>query len=131
PSDYLLQQLALPLFHGVFQLMIFAALLESGTGAVHAINQRVESAWRARRDEALPKRARLALACALLMGSIFLADRVGLVDLIARGYRGLSYLLLAVYVLPLLTWGLWQLRRGPMRPRAAEQANAHRSGGPV
>jgi uncharacterized membrane protein YkvI len=125
PSDYLLQRLALPLFHGVFQLMIFAALLESGTGAVHAINQRVESAWRARRGHALPKRARLVVAATLLLGSIFLADGVGLVDLIARGYRGLSYLLLAVYVLPLLTWGLWQLRRGHLRPPATPQPIAY------
>lgn len=116
PSDYLLQRLQLPLFHALFQLMIFAALLESGSGAAHAINQRVESARRARGDtdlpRELPKRARLAIAAALLLGSVFLADRIGLVDLIARGYRGLAYLLLAVYVLPLLTWGLWQLRRG-------------------
>ena len=27
--------------------MIFAALLESGTGAVHAINERIGKAWRA------------------------------------------------------------------------------------
>ena len=38
PSDFLLQRLNLPIFHLLFQLMIFAALLESGTGAVHAIN---------------------------------------------------------------------------------------------
>ncbi|MEH6419358.1 YkvI family membrane protein [Pseudomonas sp. CGJS7] len=125
PSDYLLQRLQLPLFHGVFQLMIFAALLESGTGAVHAINQRVEAAWRARGGQALPKRGRLAVAGGLLIGSIFLADRFGLVDLIASGYRGLAYLLLAVYVLPLLTWGLWQLRSGRLRPPAAPQSIAY------
>ena len=121
PSDYLLQRLDLPAFHSVFQLMIFAALLESGSGAVHAINQRVESVWRARRDEDFPRRARLIVAITLLVGSMFLADRFGLVDLIARGYRGLSYLLLAVYVAPLLTWGLWQLRRGRLSPAVAPE----------
>lgn len=45
PSDFLLQRLQLPVFHFLFQLMIFAALLESGTGAVHAINQRIASAY--------------------------------------------------------------------------------------
>nr|WP_217497781.1 hypothetical protein [Lysobacter enzymogenes] len=34
PSDYLLQRLGLPWFHALFQLMVFAALLESGAGAV-------------------------------------------------------------------------------------------------
>lgn len=129
PSDFLLQRLQMPLFHGLFQLMIFSALLESGTGAVHAINERVASAWRARRNEALPARARLAIAAALLIGSIFLADRFGLVALIAQGYRGLSYLLLAVYVVPLLTWGLWLLRRGRLDAPTTARPLAHSTGG--
>ena len=37
-----------------------------------------------------------------------------LVTLIARGYRLLAYALIAVYVVPLLTFGLWQLRRGAL-----------------
>ncbi|MBW8807954.1 MAG: hypothetical protein JF591_03805 [Lysobacter sp.] len=65
----------------------------------------------------------------LLIGSIFLADRFGLVALIAQGYRGLSYLLLAVYVVPLLTWGLWLLWRGRLRPPVATPPLAHSTGG--
>ena len=41
PSDYLLQRFNLPFFHYLFQLMLFCALLESGTGVVHAVNERV------------------------------------------------------------------------------------------
>jgi uncharacterized membrane protein YkvI len=43
------------------------------------------------------------------LGSIFLAARFGLVTLIARGYRGLAYMFLAVFVLPVMTLGVWQL----------------------
>jgi len=50
---------------------------------------------------------------ALLTGSIFIADRFGLVALIANGYRALAWVLLAVYVLPLLTFGAWRLWRNP------------------
>ena len=52
---------------------------------------------------------------ALLVGSIFIADRFGLVALIANGYRALSWVLLVVYVLPLLTLGVWWLWRNPRR----------------
>ena len=41
-----------------------------------------------------------------------IADRFGLVALIASGYRALSWVFLAVYVLPLLTMGLFRLLRG-------------------
>jgi len=114
PSDFLLQRLDAPVFHGVFQLMIFAALLESGTGSVHAVNQRIEQVWRAKRGRVLSARARFVAAGVLLVIAMLLADRFGLVTLIARGYRGLAYVLIAVYVLPLLTFGVWRLwqRRG-------------------
>ena len=112
PSDYLLQRLDIPAFHMLFQLMIFAALLESGTGSVHAINERISGVWEARHGHGLSHRARAAIATMLLIGCIFVADRVGLVALIGSGYRILAYTLLALYVLPLLTVGIYRLSRG-------------------
>ena len=115
PSDFLLRQLNFPAFHFFFQFMIFLALLESGTGCVHAINERVAQAYAAR-GRALSRLARLGITGALLVGSIFLAARFGLVTLIARGYRGLAYLFLAVFVLPVMTVGLRQLWRSNESP---------------
>jgi len=109
PSDYLLARLDQPWFRYLFQAMIFAALLESGTGAVHAINERISTVWQARTREPLGSRARGAIALALLAVCMLIADRVGLVALIANGYRALAYVLIAVYVVPLLTLGLWRL----------------------
>ena len=45
----------------------------------------------------------------LLVFCMFLADRFGLVALIANGYRALAYILLAVFILPLMTFGVWRL----------------------
>ena len=111
PSDFMLQRLDIPLFHLLFQLMIFSALLESGAGSVHAINERIAKAVRSRRGADLSHRARLALSLALLMFCMFLADRFGLVALIANGYRALAYILLAIFILPLMTLGAWRLWR--------------------
>lgn len=123
PSDFMLRQMNLPLFHLAFQLMIFAALLESGTGSVHAVNERIASAYRRRRSSELPNFARLAMAGIMLTGSIFLADHFGLVTLIAQGYRILAYAMLVLYVVPLMTVGLWRLyglQWGAGRPLGAE-----------
>jgi uncharacterized membrane protein YkvI len=109
PSDYMLTRLDAPAFHFVFQLMILAALLESGTGAVHAVNQRIAGVLGVR-GKSLPIAGRLGLSTAILIVSIFIAARFGLVDLIAKGYRALAYILISVYVVPLLTYGLWSLK---------------------
>lgn len=111
PSDFLLQKLNIPLFHLLFQLMIFSALLESGASSVHAINERIARALLNRRGVVLSNGSRLAIALALLIGCMFVADRFGLVALIATGYRALAYILIAVYVVPVLTLGLWRLVR--------------------
>jgi uncharacterized membrane protein YkvI len=123
PSDFMLQRMNLPVFHVAFQLMIFSALLESGTGGAHAINERIAHAYRAQSNRELSKRARLALTGVLLLIAIFLADRFGLVALIARGYRALAYVVLGIYVLPLMTYGVWRLMRRADQPVASSVAS--------
>jgi uncharacterized membrane protein YkvI len=108
PSDYMLTRLGAPGFRVVFELMIFAALLESGVGCVHAVNQRV-AVTLARRGQTMGRTPRLALASAVLAVAILLAGRFGLVALIAHGYRALTFLFLAIYIVPLLTLGVWRL----------------------
>jgi uncharacterized membrane protein YkvI len=114
PSDYMLKRLDAPAFHFIFQLMILAALLESGTGMVHAINERLAGVLRGR-GRALSTAMRLWISGGMLVVSIFVATRFGLVTLIARGYRALAYGFLAVYLVPVLTYGLWSFLRSHRR----------------
>ncbi len=121
PSDVLLAGMNFPAFHLLFQLMIFAALLESGASAVHAVNERIDRSWERRRGAALGRRARLTISLVVLVGCMLLAGRFGLVGLIATGYRALAYLILAIFILPLVTIGMRRILRGP-----ASQAEADR-----
>lgn len=116
PSDMLLGQLGHPWFRTLFQVMIFAALLESGSGAVHAINERIADAL-AGRGRAFGRGARGTVSLALLGLCMLIAERVGLVALIAGGYRLLAALILLVYVVPLAISAL--LRLGRAAPRHA------------
>jgi uncharacterized membrane protein YkvI len=115
PSDFMLARLGIPAFHLLFQLMIFAALLESGTGAVHAVNQRVAGALRARGGD-LSTASRFVASSLLLVVAIFIANRFGLIALIARGYRLLACLTILVFVVPTLTYGIWQIVRRQSLP---------------
>jgi uncharacterized membrane protein YkvI len=64
----------------------------------------------------------------MLMVSIFVATRFGLVTLIARGYRALAYGFLAVYVAPVLTYGVWFLLHGRRAGTAAKAQQVIDSG---
>ena len=124
PSDVLLARMNLPVFHLLFQLMIFSALLESGASAVHAINERIDRAWKRRRGAPLTHRARLAISLVLLVACMLLAGRFGLVALIANGYRALAYLIFAIFIVPLATIGVWRILRSPSVPAEADPAAA-------
>lgn len=116
PSDFLLRQMTVPGFHILFQVMIFAALLESGAGSVHAINERISGAIESRGRPPLSTGARAIIGAIILTGCMFVAGEIGLVDLIASGYRFLAWLFLGVFVLPLITIGTWRLLRPSTAP---------------
>lgn len=109
PAAVLLQLLDARWFVIVFQVVLFGTLIETGTGMIHAVNERV-AVLLEERGRALPRWVRPAAAVALLLGAAGLA-RFGLVALIARGYGTLTWAFLAIYVVPVLTWGVWKLRR--------------------
>jgi len=118
PSDFMLLRIGFLWFHLLFQVMIFSALLESGTSSVHAINERIDNAWTAGTGKSLTHRQRLTIALVVIVICMFLASRFGLVALIATGYRALSYVLLATFILPLVTVGVWKLWHRAGEPRA-------------
>ena len=70
PADFMLRQMGLPLLHVGFQLMIFAALLQSSVSSVHAINERIAGAL-AERGRGFSPAQRLACTVTLLVARHF------------------------------------------------------------
>lgn len=118
PSAFLLARLQAPWFEWAFQIAVMLTLVDTGVALLHAINERVAAAFRERR-RAMPRALRPAIAVGTMLLAVYAATAVGLVDLIARGYGTLTWYFLAIYVLPLMSWGLWLLWRGPVRVAAA------------
>ena len=110
PSAFLLAKLHAPWFEWAFQVAVLMTLVDTGVALLHAINERVAKAVE-ERSRPMPRSLRPALAIGVMLLAIYAASAVGLVDLIAKGYGTLTWLFLAVYVLPLMTWGVWLLFR--------------------
>jgi len=120
PSAFLLAKLQAPWFEWAFQIAVMLTLVDTGVALLHAINERVANAW-AERQRSMPRSLRPALAVGVMLVAVYAATAVGLVDLIAKGYGTLTWYFLAIYVLPLMTWGLWLLWRRPRRIAAELQ----------
>ena len=109
PAVYVLRAAQLPLLLIVFQVVLLGTLVETGTGLIHAVNQRLQSALKARGRD-LPRRVRPLVAMGLLLLGLALST-FGLVQLVAKGYGAVSWGFLVVCIVPLLTLGLYRLWR--------------------
>ena len=118
PSAFLLARLQAPWFEWVFQAAVMLTLVDTGVALLHALNERVAKSWEDRHRE-MPRSLRPALAIGVMLVAVYAATAVGLVDLVAKGYGTLTWFFLAIYVLPLMTWGVWLLWRRPARIVAA------------
>jgi uncharacterized membrane protein YkvI len=114
PSAFLLARLQAPWFEWVFQFAVLLTLVDTGVALLHAINERVAKSYEERRRP-MPRALRPALAFGVMLLAVYAASAVGLIDLIARGYGTLTWVFLAIYVLPLMTWGVWLIWRWPRR----------------
>lgn len=108
PANVLLELLGSRGFQITFQFILFGTLIETGAGLIHAFNERI-SGVKADQEAELARWVRPAVAVGLLALGTFIS-RFGLIDLIARGYGTLTIGFIVVYVIPVLTWGVWKIR---------------------
>jgi uncharacterized membrane protein YkvI len=112
PATPLLEALDSRWFLVAFQVMLVGTLLETGTGFIHSVNERVAKALSARPgNRELGKRGRAVIAVGWLGLAVSVAQ-FGLIDLIAKGYGTMAWVFIGVYVLPVLTLGTWKLASG-------------------
>lgn len=110
PSVFVAAQLGAPWFERVFELTVLWALVATGVGLIHAINERI-CGWLADQNRREPRALRPGVALLVMSLSVFAADAVGLVGLIARGYGVLTWAFVVLLLIPVLTIGLWKVFR--------------------
>jgi uncharacterized membrane protein YkvI len=110
PISFILGQLGADWFGIVFQLLLFFTLIQTGTGILHAVNERVDGTLR-ERGRSLPKMARAGIAVGYVSLSIFLAERFGIIELIARGFTAMAWAFILSFAVPLMTVGLYRILR--------------------
>lgn len=111
PADFMMQRLDLPWLKIFFYVVVFGTFVETGTAYIHAVNERIDEVY-AQKQRAMPSWLRPLVAFIALLVSIVLAGKMGLIDLIAKGYGTLTWVFILVFIMPLLTIGLVNIYRG-------------------
>ncbi len=107
PAVFVLQKAGIPLLLILFQIVLFGTLIETGTGLIHSVNQRIQSALRSRGHDF--KRWQRPLVAALFLLSGLGISSFGLVTLIDKGYGTVSWGFLFVYFIPIFSLGIYRI----------------------
>jgi uncharacterized membrane protein YkvI len=110
PLYWMISSLKLPLLTAAYLAILFGSLFDVGIGFIQSINERIDGWSMERRGEHVsrPVRAGIALSCLLISAAL---AQLGIVRLIAEGYGTLAYGFLVLFVIPLLTVGMYRIIR--------------------
>ncbi len=107
PAVFLLQKAGVPFLLIVFQIVLFGTLIETGTGFIHSVNERIRSTLQAKGKE-LMRWQRPLVAVIMLLIAMGISS-FGLINLIAKGYGSAAWGFLIAYIIPIMTFGIYKL----------------------
>ncbi len=91
-----------------FAVLVVYTLIETATGLIHALTDRVSDTLKELGRRPLTGAQSALISGAVLAGAALLSQ-VGIIDLVAVGYTAMAYLFLALFALPLVTVGLYRI----------------------
>ena len=101
PVNLILQKIGWDSFKLIFQIVLFGTFIETGVGLIHGFNERILSV-----NPKLSDKNRALTGILVLIASIFIANAIGLIGLIAKGYGALTWGYWIIFVIPVLTIGV-------------------------
>ena len=94
----------------IFGLVVGWTLVETSTGIIHALIDRINAQMEERSSKGLTKKQKGIIAIATLALAVLFAQ-FGIIDLIAKGYTIMAYCMIGVFALPLMTIGVWKIMK--------------------
>ena len=91
----------------IFEIVLFGTLIETGSGFIKAVDDRIEISA-AKSGESTPTWVRPVVAVGLTLLGVAVST-FGLTGLIAKGYGTICWGFLIVYVIPMLTIGIYKI----------------------
>ena len=93
----------------IFEIVLFGTLIETGSGFIKAVDDRIEISS-AKNGETTPTWVRPVVAIGLTLLGVAVST-FGLTGLIAKGYGTICWGFLIVYVIPMLTVGIYKIAK--------------------
>jgi uncharacterized membrane protein YkvI len=106
PMNVIFQKLDMRWFHVLFLLVLFGTFIETGAGFIKAVTERLEAQFHTAQNPRKWLTPLVTVICLILGVAI---SNFGLTGLIARGYGTITWGFFIIYIVPLLTLGVYKI----------------------
>lgn len=110
PTYWLMEQLGMTVLMFFYSIMLFGTFIETGAGMLQGIIERIDAWLMETRGRRLSRTAHAMLAISSIVISA-LFSLWGITNLIAKGFGTMAWLFLLIYVIPLITVGVYRIVR--------------------
>ena len=104
----MIDQINVPYLSFVYMTAMFGTFLGTGLGFLQAVRERLDAWATAKTGTPLPRWLHLCVAIGALLVSAALGQ-FGIIELIAKGYGTIAWGFLIVFIVPLLTIGVYKI----------------------
>ena len=111
PAYWMFEQISTPFMLNVYVLVMFVLVAQTGVGVLQGLIERIDTWYRRRKARPLGRIGHGAIAGGAAIVSTALGS-MGIVALILRGYTVMFAGFIVVFVVPLLTYGVYLVVRG-------------------
>ncbi|MDR2553504.1 MAG: hypothetical protein LBD31_10130 [Treponema sp.] len=112
PVNVVFRALNIRWLHVVFQIVLFGTLIETGSGFIKAVTDRLEGQFC---TAAVPRTWIRPVTAVVCMFLGICVSSFGLTGLVAKGYGTITWGFFVLYVVPILTWGVYKILRQKRR----------------
>lgn len=109
PLNHIMEQLRMPMLHTAFLIIIVVTLVGAASTVFHSVNERIAAALVDRGT--LTNAHRFAIAIVVMAITMTGSVHFGLVELVASGYGYMAIGFVLLFILPILTIGIWRIWR--------------------
>ena len=109
PVTVIFEMLDMRWLYIIFEIVLFGTLIETGTGFIKAVADRIEAAVD-RQGKQMPAWGHPLIVVGMVVIGILIST-FGLLNLIVKGYGAAVYGFLIIYALPMVTLGVYKIHK--------------------
>ena len=109
PVTVIFEMLDMRWLYIIFEIVLFGTLIETGTGFIKAVADRIEGAVE-RGGKEMPKWGHPLIVVGMVVIGVLIST-FGLLNLIVKGYGAAVYGFLIIYALPMITLGVYKIHK--------------------